>query len=158
MAFGSVGKARIASSLLLQIAVYYNCIASLMFFVIELSCVLRKMQYVPMTAQSHVYIAFSFAMWGVGEILRLPFAYHGNASESVPSLAAALLVSVFPVIPALMFILFGQQSNVFPYEYIGAGIVLGLVLFEIPLIWSALRMQAKIQKARFVRLTLDHED
>ena len=158
MAFGSVGKARIASSLLLQIAIYYNGIVSLVFFVVELSCVLRKMQYVPRTAQSHVYIAFSFTMWSIGEALRLPFAYHGNASESVPSLAAALLVSGFPIIPALAFILFGQQGNVFPFEFVGGSIVLGLNLFEIPLIWSALRKQAKIQKARFVRLTLDHED
>ena len=158
MAFGSVGKARIASSLVLQIAVYYNSLVSLVFFIVELSCVLRKMQYVPWTAQSHVYIAFCFAMWSIGEMLRLPFAYHGNVSESVPSLAAALLVSVFPVIPTLIFIIFGQQGNVFPFEYACGTIALVFALFEIPLLWFALTKQDKIQKARFVRLTLDHED
>ena len=91
-------------------------------------------------------------------MLRLPFAYHGNIVESVPSLAAALLISVFPVIPALLYIIAGQQGNVFPFEYVGGVVVLVMNICEIPLIWNALRKQANIQKARFVRLTLDETD
>ena len=91
-------------------------------------------------------------------MLRLPFAYHGNIVESVPSLAAALLISVFPVIPALTYIILGQPANVFPFEYVGGVVVIAMTFCEIPLIWLTLRKQANIHKARFVRLTLNQSE
>ena len=143
MAFGSVGKARIASSLVLQIVVLQLARIARVF---HRRAELRAAQDAVRSVDGTVTRVHRVLLCHVEyrQMLRPP-RHHGNVPESVPSLAAALLVSVFPVIPTLIFIIFGQQGNVFPFEY-ACGTIALVLPFEIPLLWFALTKQAKFRK------------
>jgi len=103
-----------------------------------------------------VYIIACFILYTIGDVMRLPFALWGNQTEQVPALAASLLVGVFPTLPALLYLTFLQPKR-FPFETLGGCIQLCFLLFEFPLLWKALKRNADVQQARFVRLTLQPE-
>ena len=100
-----------------------------------------------------------FILYTIGDLMRIPFALWGNQTEQVPALAAAALVTIFPTIPALVYLTFFQPKR-FPFETIGGCVQFAFILFEFPLLWRSLQYNADVQHARFVRLTLqpEHED
>ena len=104
--------------------------------------------------RTEVYIVSSFFLYTVGDVMRLPFALWGNQKEQVPALAASLLMSLFPTIPALIYLTFFQEK-IFPFEFIGGCVHFCFIVLEIPLVLRALRKNANVQLARFVRLTLE---
>jgi hypothetical protein len=105
-------------------------------------------------SRSELYIIACFILFTIGDFMRIPFALYGNQAEQVSALAASLLVTGFPTLPALAYLTFFQPA-LFPFEYI-AGIVQFIFIFiEFPLIWKALKKNADVQQARFIRLTND---
>ena len=150
----NVGKSRQSSSFPLQLVLYYNAIFSILYVVLMIPLVANKTQYwVIYSTHSQYYVYAFFGLFCIGEMGRIPFAMWGNLTEQVPSLAAALLLCVFPTFPALLYLTFAQENVTMPFEIIGGVVEMCFIAIEIPLIWKALTKNANIQQARFIRLT-----
>ena len=154
MAFGTAGKSKMGASLLLQLTVYYNAIASAMYFVLMCFVIYKKRLY---WMNDDPYLVAAFAMWAGGEVLRLPFTFYGNTNEDVPSLAASLLLTCFPMAPAMLYLLAGQYQPMLPLECILGPIVCLFAIAEFPMVYRNLKYQAEVQRSRFIRLTLSEE-
>jgi hypothetical protein len=147
------GKTTQSSSLPLHVLLFYNSLFSVVYWVLMSFIISTKLLY-KLKDRTEVYIVSSFVLYTVGDVMRLPFALWGNQKEQVPALAASLLMSLFPTVPALLYLTFFQEK-VFPFELIGGCVQFCFIIMEFPLLWSALRKNANVQLARFVRLTLE---
>tara|TARA_B100000780_G_C20995027_1_gene397985 strand:- start:242 stop:754 length:513 start_codon:yes stop_codon:yes gene_type:complete len=162
----NAGKTPQSSSLPLQMILYYNMLFSFVYWVLMAMIISTKLQYLIGDGSAiyggdrqEVYIIACFILYTIGDLMRIPFALWGNQTEQVPALAAAALVTIFPTIPALVYLTFFQPKR-FPFETIGGCVQFAFILFEFPLLWRSLQYNADVQHARFVRLTLqpEHED
>ena len=145
------------ASLPLQMLLYYNSMFSIFYWILMAMIISTKLQYQLDDAGVEVYIIACFILYTIGDLMRLPFALWGNQTEQVPALAAAMLMSVFPTMPALVYLTFAQPK-LFPFEFIAGLVQFGFLLFEFPLLWKALRKNADVQQARFIRLTIDNDE
>jgi len=94
----------ISSHLPFQVLLYYNAPFSVVFAVLETINVGYKMQYYEFNSSlGQLLIVPVLVLWTVAEGLRLYFGVRGNLAERVPQVAAFLLMSIFPQLPCLIF-------------------------------------------------------
>ena len=93
-------------------------------------------------------------------MFRLYFGFTGNADEKVPQLSAFVLSTIFPQIPLLLYLGFGQRVNTvrFSYEVPLSAVLLLLNFFEIAFSYKALGKLISRQTASFFRLVQDNDD
>ena len=105
-------------------------------------------------------LPFAFCIWSLFEIFRLYFGYVGNADEKVPQLSAFVLSTIFPQIPLLLYLGYGQRAETvrFSYEVPLSTLLLLLCIFEVSVSYKALSKLISRQTASFFRLVQDDED
>ena len=93
-------------------------------------------------------------------MFRLYFGFTGNGGEKVPQLSAFVLSTIFPQIPLLIYLGYGQRPETlrFSYEVPLVTILLLLNFFEISVSYKALAKLISRQTASFFRLVQDQDD
>jgi hypothetical protein len=94
------------------------------------------------------------------ETFRLYFGFTGNAGEKVPQLSAFVLSTLFPQVPLLLYLGYGQRPGtvVFSYEVPLTTVLLLLNLSEISISYKALAKLISRQTASFFRLVQTQDD
>ena len=155
----SSARQSITSSLVLQILLYYNCLASAIYVIIQSVLTYHRVStYRFNRALSSSLQVFCLILFALGEVCRLYFAFDGNLRESVPPLAASLLTGFFPVLPCLVY-LTALTELPLPFDAIGGCILLSFLFVEAPFQILALKSQAQAKTAQFYTLiTKEHEN
>lgn len=86
------------------------------------------------------------------EVIRLFLGYSGNLQEKVPELAGFWLLSILLQLPLLLFLIFDPGAEPLPLERVSHGILVVLLLFQIPVSSLTLRRTTKRLAGRFHQL------
>jgi transmembrane protein 17 len=143
----------ITSSLSLQILLYFNALSSAIYAIFSASLSVYKSNNLLSTNMGiGRYIApFALVMWLITELPRLWFGYTGNLREKVPQLSAFQLLTIFPSLPAVVYLALLQPVR-FPIETSLGLTIIFFEILELVVSYRALRRQIAIQTASFFRL------
>ena len=151
----SNGYISVNASTWFQLLLYYNILASIVYFFAEGTLLIYRLQ--TFIYQNHLVVllnVFMFILWTVGETFRLYVGYVGNVKEQVPQLAAFLLVVCVLTTPSLLWLTIGQEmENGLPFDRIGGYVQMLFICFEVIFNLQALTRTIDFQTARFFRLT-----
>ncbi|CEO98401.1 Transmembrane protein 17 [Plasmodiophora brassicae] len=143
-----VRERQVASSLALQMALYYNAFYSALHAFIAILGIRYKMMAIGPGALGYYLMPLLFSVWAVVEIGRLLLGYAGNLRERVQHLAAFFFLTIFPqlFLVAASCVL---QTPRWPLDSIAGGIQLAFLLFELVVGYFTVRRVIGIQTTRF---------
>ncbi|XP_023229879.1 transmembrane protein 17B-like [Centruroides sculpturatus] len=137
----------VASSLLLQMAVYFN-ICFTPFWVIS-HILTFNLKYDALNEIYQIVLSVVFFIIFLVEGPRLYLGYAGNLSESVPSLTSFWLLTLLIQFPLVSFISFHDDLMLLPLEKSVNAIMLIFIALEVIVGYFALRTIARHQAVRF---------
>lgn len=106
---------------------YFNWQFSVVFFVGEVIAFVWKVNHLDIQNQEQIFTILCLVLWAAAEPGRLFFGYTGNLREKVPQLAAFFLLSIFPQLLIIMYLLFIQHRV--PFDY---AVNIVMLMFLIP--------------------------
>jgi|AntAceMinimDraft_5_1070358.scaffolds.fasta_scaffold117544_1 transmembrane protein 17 len=139
------------SNLPLQVALHFNVLFSVIYFIVIGACSLQKVLYYNKKVSVSV-----MTVWVFFEVVRLYYGISGNMKEQVPELATFLLITIFPQIPFMLYFAY-IQPVIFPVDPILGTFMLIYLLVQIYFGLITMRQQIRSQTAQFMRLC-DSED
>ncbi len=89
-------------------------------------------------------------VWLVTEGKRIQLGQHGNIQERVSKLATAMLLSIFPQLPALVYLGFYQEI-IFPTDVVFAIILIAIIILQIVIAFFTLRRFIREKTRMFYR-------
>lgn len=137
----------IASSLFLQMAVYFN-ICFTPFWIIS-HIITFSLKYDALNEIYQIVLIVIFSIIFVVEGPRLYLGYAGNLNESVPSLTSFWLLTLLIQFPLISFISFHNELMLLPLEKSVNLIMLIFIVLETIVGYFALRTIAHHQAVRF---------
>ncbi|XP_073453085.1 transmembrane protein 17 [Aquarana catesbeiana] len=140
----------IVSSLLLHISLYFNCFYFPFWWVCDV--VALQLKYVLLPDHYKFILVTLLILMSVIEVIRLFLGYSGNLQEKVPELAGFWLLSILLQLPLLLFLIFDPGAEPLPLERVSHGILVVLLLFQIPVSSLTLRRTTKRLAGRFHQL------
>jgi hypothetical protein len=135
---------QIMSSELLQKLIYFNAYYSLAHGVLGL----LTLRFKALNGLSTGLAFAAFAIWAIVEALRLYAGTVGNLKEKVPHLVGFFLLSAFPQLPVLVYLL-AFQEGLLPIEQITTVLEFAFVLLEAGVGYAAIRDIVRDKTARF---------
>lgn len=138
----------IASSLTLQVVLYYHFVYSLAWFAIQLHQVPWKLANLDLQAEHAVMLPLFLALWGISQGTRLMFGYIGNLREKVPRLLGFLILTLIPHLPLTIYFLVFQPSRKL-YDIVASAILAVFAVLEILLGMRTIRKLTRSHKAKF---------
>mmetsp|Transcript_9623 Transcript_9623/g.11661 ORF Transcript_9623/g.11661 Transcript_9623/m.11661 type:complete len:159 (-) Transcript_9623:268-744(-) len=139
------------SSVSLQQLLYYNTFSSAVYLAFSIVNLLNK-QDIHYKSSLNEQLLFPMIMfWTIAEVCRLLCGYIGNLQEKVPEISAFLVISIFPQLPALIYLTF-LQEHAFPFDKIFGWLLLIFLAFEFIFATISFSNMIKHQTAQFYRL------
>lgn len=151
----TITNTEIASSLPLQMLLYFNVQYSLFWGLITLSLMVFKENYLEVNTAYRVLSPLLLSVWFMVEPLRLFFGYVGNLQEKVPQLTGFWLFTLIPQLPITFFFIVALPLRVngtsiqLPFERAGSIILMCFVFTEAVVGYYALRRMVKSQVLKF---------
>lgn len=151
----TITNTEIASSLPLQMLLYFNVQYSLFWGLITLSLMVFKENYLEVNTAYRVLSPLLLSVWFMVEPLRLFFGYVGNLQEKVPQLTGFWLFTLIPQLPITFFFIVALPLRVngtsiqLPFERAGSIILMCFVFTEAVVGYYALRRMVQSQVLKF---------
>ena len=153
----ATSKKQLASNLWLGLAVYYNMLFSVLYFIVGSYLLYYKVTEVYNLNYTQMFLLpFTWVLWCIAEVARTFFVYQGNLKERVPALSAFVLFTMVQL-ASLLYLTFGQIL-VFPMEPALGCTALLFCILELFLSRSALLSLIDQQTANFLRLQQDENE
>ena len=151
------GRSELTANVTLQQLMYYNVLASCVYFVLlSYATFFKIVELENMKLIQSILLPFSWFIWTVAELARSYFGFIGNLREHVPQLSAFLLLTLFPQAFVLGYLAFIQEFR-FPFETPLTSILLVFALCEFTIgIFALLRLFDR-KVAQFKRLAQDDD-
>lgn len=142
----------------LQVVLHFNLYLSVIFIVLESVLLANKLQTYELDVFGQVLAPLCFGVWAAAELIRLYFGYSGNLQEKLPQIAVFFLLSIFPQLPCLVYVMH-LQSLQLPMESVLGWSVFILTLVELGLSYGAVRKLVVKQTSSYARLVdIDEEE
>mmetsp|Transcript_16817 Transcript_16817/g.32797 ORF Transcript_16817/g.32797 Transcript_16817/m.32797 type:complete len:165 (-) Transcript_16817:148-642(-) len=148
--------ARSSTSTSLQVCLHFNMYMSLIFLVLESIMLSNKLQHYELDVFGQVLAPLAFGVWCASEFFRLWFGFTGNLQEKLPQMSVFLLLSLFPQLPCLLYLMQLQDLQL-PMEKILGGIMFAFTGFELIIGYHAMQALVKKQTVTYSRL-IEHEE
>mmetsp|Transcript_1354 Transcript_1354/g.1838 ORF Transcript_1354/g.1838 Transcript_1354/m.1838 type:complete len:207 (-) Transcript_1354:260-880(-) len=151
----TITNTEIASSLSLQMLLYFNVQYSLFWGLITLSLMVFSENYLEVNTAYRVLSPLLLSVWFMVEPLRLFFGYVGNLQEKVPQLTGFWLLTLIPQLPITFFFIVALPLRVnktsiqLPFQRAGSIILMCFVFVEAVVGYYALRRMVKSQVLKF---------
>jgi transmembrane protein 17 len=139
------------SSVSLQQLLYYNSLSSVVYVIFSVINVQNKQGLVYRSALNEQLVVPVLLFWVVAEVCRLLCGYLGNLQEKVPETSAFLVISLFPQLPALIYLTL-LQEHAYPFDRIFGWLLLVQLGLEFVIGTNSLRKMIRHQTAQFYRL------
>jgi len=151
----AITNTEIASSLPLQMLLYFNVQYSIFWGLMTLALMVFKESYLEVNTAYRVLSPLLLSIWFMVEPLRLYFGYVGNLQEKVPQLTGFWLFTLIPQLPITFFFIVALPLRVngtsiqLPFERAGSIILMCFVFTEAIVGYWALRRMVKSQVLKF---------
>lgn len=151
----TITNTEIASSLPLQMLLYFNVQFSLFWGAMILALMVTQENYLEVNTAYRVLSPLLLSVWFMVEPLRLLFGYVGNLQEKVPQLTGFWLFTLIPQLPITFFFIVALPIKVngtsiqLPFQRAGSIILMCFVFTEAFVGYYALRRMVKSQVLKF---------
>ena len=151
----TITNTEIASSLPLQMLLYFNIQFSIFWGLIILALMVVQESYFQVNTAYRVLSPLLLSVWFMIEPLRLFFGYVGNLQEKVPQLTGFWLFTLIPQLPITFFFIVALplrvngQSIQLPFQRAGSIILMCFVFAEAIVGYFALKRMVKSQVLKF---------
>lgn len=151
----TITNTEIASSLPLQMLLYFNVQFSLFWGAMILALMVLQENYLEVNTAYRVLSPLLLSVWFIIEPLRLFFGYVGNLQEKVPQLTGFWLFTLIPQLPITFFFIVALPLKVngtsiqLSFQRAGSIILMCFVFFEAIMGYYALRRMVKSQVLKF---------
>uniref|UniRef100_A0A6T8KGF0 Transmembrane protein 17 n=1 Tax=Hemiselmis andersenii TaxID=464988 RepID=A0A6T8KGF0_HEMAN len=155
----------VASSLPLQMLLYFNIHYSIFWTFLTLAIMIYKDTYLGVNSAYRILSPLLLSVWCLVEPLRLYFGYVGNLQEKVPQLTGFWLFTLLPQIPIAFFFIISlplritgettsggeviQGSIQLPFDRAGSIVLIVMLGIEAIVGYIALRVMVKSQVLKF---------
>lgn len=140
-----------STSWVLQLCLEYNACMSLLFLVVESAVLSEKLTRFELDVFGQVLAPLTFGVWAASEVFRLWFGYTGNLQEKLPQMSVFFLLSLFPQLPCLLYLMRLQDLQL-PFERAMGGMLFAIVCVELVASWRAVRCLIRKQTRSYARL------
>jgi len=145
-----------SASTTLQMLLHYNVFASALFLVVEGVILSSKLSRFELGVFGQVLTPLCFGMWFAVEVFRLWFGTLGNLQEKLPQLSVFFLLSVFPQLPCLLYLMHLQEGKL-PMEQSFGSVLFVMVGVELFFAYMTIQNLVLKQTSTYSRL-LDEEN
>ncbi|XP_057294301.1 transmembrane protein 17B-like isoform X2 [Hydractinia symbiolongicarpus] len=135
------------SNLGLQMALYFNCHFSPIWFLICI--IMLSLKYSQLGPYYKFVLIVVYVVMASLELIRLYLGYSGNLQEKVPELAGFWLVTFILQLPLTCFLLFNENALILPMERAVNIIMLLFMLFEVVQGYRAIKRMTDAQVEKF---------
>jgi len=141
------------SSVALQQCFYYNALMAAVYLVFAIINILDKNDLQYDSELNAALVVPMTVFWALAEMCRLYCGFVGNLNERVPETSAFLLITVFPQLPALIYLTF-LQEHTYPMDTICGTLMLLVTSLELFIGAAAFQNLIRRQTAQFYRLVV----
>mmetsp|Transcript_19780 Transcript_19780/g.32501 ORF Transcript_19780/g.32501 Transcript_19780/m.32501 type:complete len:177 (+) Transcript_19780:402-932(+) len=149
-------QAESSTSQSLQVCLHYNLVLSTVFFVLECYVISYKLGTYELEVFGQVLTPLTFSVWASSEGFRLWFGYTGNLQEKLPQLSVFMLLSLFPQLPCLIYLLHLQELQL-PFERAMSASLVVFVCFELLIGYMTIKSLVKKQTQSYFQLLVEEE-
>ncbi|NWT88527.1 TMM17 protein, partial [Lanius ludovicianus] len=143
----------ILSSLPLQVSLYFNVYFFPFWWLITVAILYLK--YPDLPDYYKAILVTIMILVSLTELIRLYLGYAGNLQERVPELTAFWLLTLFPQLPIILFLLFNENLKIHSLERAVHIIFAAFLSFQVVPAYFTLKRMVRVHAARF-RLTELH--
>jgi len=141
----------IKSSLPLAVAIHFNVFYSIAYAIVVGRLIVEKRRRFRFEDELQRTVLLPiFVIWLIVEFPRLRLGRAGNSAESIPRLSSFILLTIFPQLPALIYLTYHQEVR-FPLDGPAGRIMLIFLSCEVVLGAAALRSFVRHQTDEFYR-------
>ncbi|GBG28061.1 Transmembrane protein 17 [Hondaea fermentalgiana] len=142
---------RSSTSAALQVCLQFNVYMSAIFLVLQSLALTEKLRTFELDVFGKVLAPLTFGVWCASEVFRLWFGFTGNLQEKLPQMSVFLLLSLFPQLPCLLYLM-NLQDLQFPVERILGGFMFTFTGVELVMGYHAMQALVKKQTTSYSRL------